>query len=576
MPRIGPMFKVLKLIFPYVKPYWKEALFCTFLALPLSGIKAYEAYLVKDIFDKGFSPDSTFEEARNLAILLVALMILNYPLRYFHYFGLRQVVDKTSRKIQSVMFKKFQRLPASFFATQKQGNLISIAMGDTNTFAESFRFGLEIIREPFTALALLGVAFYHDWQLTLVIFAVAPLFILTFHYSGKRIRKYSGFANQDRADMTHGVSESLVGQKIIKAFGLQNYVDARFEKIQNLWIKNRTKVNSSEEHSHPAVELIGSFAFAGVIIFAHHRITSGALTTGGFISFVAALAMFMDPVRRFTKANAKLNQARAAADRIFKLLDMPEEKEEGKVVLESFKNSIEFKNLTFSYGEGTILKNFNLTIKKGQKVGLVGLSGSGKSTLVSLLLRLYPVDNGMIFIDGVDINDYTLESVRGVFSLVSQDIFLFNDTIRENLTTGEAYSDDEIMQALEISYAKDFVNDLPKGILTPIGDRGLRLSGGQSQRITIARAFLKNRDVLLFDEATSALDNESEKIVQKALESVAGHKTVIAVAHRLSTLKDYDMIVVMKEGVVVEQGNHQMLINHNGEYRKLYELSQKD
>lgn len=549
---------------------------CTLLAFPLSGIKAYEAYLVKDIFDKGFSEDSSFADARNLALILIGLGLLNYPLRYFHYFGLRQIVDKTARSIQSVIFKKFQKLPASFFAQQKQGNLISMAMNDTSTFADSFRFGLEIIREPFTALALLGVAFYHDWQLTLVIFAVAPLFILTFHYTGKRIRRYSGHAQQDRADMTHGVSEALTGQKIIKAFGLQLYVNNRFERIQDLLILHRTKVNSSEEHSHPLVELIGSFAFAGVIVFAHHRITSGALTTGGFISFVAALAMFMDPVRRFTKANAKLNQARAAADRIFKLLDMPEEKEDGKKVLEGFKDSIEFRNLTFSYGEGDILKNFNLTIKKGQKVGLVGLSGSGKSTLVSLLLRLYPVDNGQIFIDGVDINDYTLESVRKIFSLVSQDIFLFNDTVRENLTTGEEYSDEEIDKALEISYAKDFINDLPKGIMTPIGDRGLRLSGGQSQRLTIARAFLKNRDVLLFDEATSALDNESEKIVQKALEKVAGHKTVIAVAHRLSTLKDYDMIVVMKEGVVVEKGNHEELIQHNGEYRKLYELSQKD
>lgn len=570
------MFYIIRIMLPYLKPHWKGAVFCTLLALPLSAIKAYEAYLVKDIFDKGFSPDSTFEEARNLALILIGLGILNYPLRFFHYFGLRQLVDQISRSIQSILFGKFQRLPASFYAQQKQGNLVSTAMNDTSMFAESFKSALEVIREPFTAISLLGVAFYHDWQLTLVIFAVAPLFLVTFHYTGTRTRRYTASAQQDRAEMTHSVGEAIVGQKIIKAFGLQKYVNERFEKLQDLLIKHRTKSNSAEEHSHPSVELIGSIAFAGVIIFAHHRITTGALTTGGFISFVAALAMFMDPIRRFSKANTKLNQARAAADRIFKLMDIPEEKEDGKKTLESFNNQIEFRNVTFSYGEGNVLQNFNLTINKGQKIGLVGLSGSGKSTLVSLLLRLYPVENGMIFIDGVDINDYTLESVRSVFSLVSQDIFLFNDTIRENLTTGEKYSDEEISRALEISYAKDFVNELPSGILTPIGDRGLRLSGGQSQRITIARAFLKNREILLFDEATSALDNESEKIVQKALESVAGHKTVIAVAHRLSTLKDYDKIVVMREGVVVEEGNHMALMNQNGEYRKLYELSQKD
>jgi len=549
---------------------------CALLAIPLSGIKAFEAYLVKDIFDKGFSADSTFAEVRNLALILIGIGVVNYPLRFFHYFGLRQMVDKATRGVQSVIFKKFQKLPASFFTQQKQGNLISTAMSDTYVFGEAFKNSLEVVREPLTAISLLGVAIYHDWQLALVIFATAPLFVVTFHYTGKRIRRYVSAAQQDKADMTHSVGESLNGQKIIKAFGLQDYVNERFEKVQDLLIAHRTKSNSAEEHSHPLIELIGSLAFAGVLVFAHHRIISGALTTGGFISFVAALAMFMDPVRRFTKANAKLNQARAAADRIFKLLNIPEELEEGKKELTGFHDSIEFRNLTFSYGEGDVLRNFNLTIKKGQKVGLVGLSGSGKSTLVSLLLRLYPVDNGTIFIDGVDINDYSLSSVRGLFSLVSQDIFLFNDTIKENLTTGEEYSEEEIQKALEISYSEEFIKELPKGILTPIGDRGLRLSGGQSQRITIARAFLKNRDILLFDEATSALDNESEKIVQKALEKVAGHKTVIAVAHRLSTLKDYDLIVVMKEGEAIEQGSHESLMEQNGEYRKLFELSQKD
>jgi subfamily B ATP-binding cassette protein MsbA len=288
---------------------------------------------------------------------------------------------------------------------------------------------------------------------------------------------------------------------------------------------------------------------------------------------VAALAMFMDPIRRFSKANAKLNQAQAAASRIFSLLDVKEEPQIHLKELPTFSESIEFRNITFSYGEGTVLKNFNLTIKKGEKVGLVGLSGSGKSTLVSLLLRLYDVSEGEVLIDGVNVNQYSLSSVRRVFGLVSQDIFLFNDTVRENLTTGDRHSDEEIKKALEISYAWEFVKDLPKGLNTPIGDRGLRLSGGQSQRLTIARAFLKNREVLLFDEATSALDNESEKIVQAALERVAGHKTVIAVAHRLSTLKDFDRIIVMKDGKKIEEGNHMSLMQQDGEYRKLYELS---
>ena len=567
------MLKVLKLMFPYLRPFWKEALLATLLAFPLSAIKAYEAFLVKDIFDKGFSPNSTFEDARNLALLLIGLGILNFPLRYYHYFGLRQVVDKSTRLIRSKIYHKFQVLPAKFYSQSKQGTLISTIMNDTAVFSEAFKNSLEVVREPITALSLLGVAFYHDWQLTLIIFATAPLFVITFHFTGKRIRKYVGRAQQDNADMTHVVGEALGGQKIVKAFGLQDYIVGRFEKMQQQFLDHRKKSNSAEELSHPLVELIGSIAFAGVIIFAHHRITSGQLTTGGFISFVAALAMFMDPVRRYSKANAKLNQAQAAATRIFGLLSVPEEPQANLRELTEFRSTIEFRNVTFSYGEGDVLKNFNLVIHKGSKIGLVGLSGSGKSTLVSLLLRLYDVKHGEILIDGVNINEYTLPSVRKIFGLVSQDIFLFNDTVRENLTTGDPHTEEEIRHALDISYAWDFVKDLPQGLETPIGDRGLRLSGGQSQRLTIARAFLKNRDILLFDEATSALDNESEKIVQKALDRVAGHKTVIAVAHRLSTLKDFNRIIVMKDGQKIEEGSHPELMEKNGEYRKLYELS---
>lgn len=570
------MLKVLKLMFPYIRPFWKQAVFAALLAFPLSAIKAYEAFLVKDIFDKGFSPDSTSADALKLALILIGLGILNYPLRYYHYFGLRQVVDKSTRLIRSAIYKKFQVLPAKYYSQQKQGTLVSTIMADTAVFSEAFKNSLEVVREPFTALSLLGVAFYHDWQLTLIIFATAPLFIVTLHFSGKRIRKYTSKAQQDNAEMTHIVGEALGGQKIVKAFGLQDYIISRFEKFQERLLFHRKKSNSAEEISHPLVELIGSFAFAGVIVFAHHRITTGQLTTGGFISFVAALAMFMDPVRRFSKANAKLNQAQAAATRIFGLLEVKEEPSVDLKELTGFHKTIEFKDITFSYGEGVVLKNFNLTIQKGQKIGLVGLSGSGKSTLVSLLLRLYDVTEGAILIDGVNINEYSLPSVRKVFGLVSQDIFLFNDTVRENLTTGDVHTDEEIQHALEISYAWEFVKDLPQGLETTIGDRGLRLSGGQSQRLTIARAFLKNRDVLLFDEATSALDNESEKIVQAALERVAGHKTVIAVAHRLSTLKDFNRIVVMKDGRKIEEGSHPELMEMNGEYKKLYELSQRN
>jgi len=567
------MFLLLKQMFPFLRPYLKYAIAATLCAFPIAAIKAYQAYFVKNVIDGIFDPNATEQYAYQLAGTLVALALINYPFRYFHFFGMRMVVDKATCDIRAEIYKKFQNLSSSFYSDSKQGQLLSVMISDTQIFASSFMHALDIIREPLTAVMLLGVAFYHDWKLTLIIFIVLPFFVIIFTVTGKRIRRYIERSQADQANMTHHAAEGLVGQKIIKAFNLQSYMLKRFDAAQLNFIKHKTKSNSAEEHSHPLIETVGSFAFATVIVIAFYRHKEGGLTTGEFISFIGALAMFMDPVRRYSKANTKLNQARAAASRIFKLLDQKEEVNEGTIEFKEFKDSIEFKNVTFAYGKDPVIKDFNLKISKGEKVALVGLSGSGKSTLVALLLRLYDISEGEIFIDGINIKDYTLKSLRNVFALVSQDIFLFNDTVKENILAGEKFSEEQIQHALEVSYAGEFVNSLSEGLETQIGDRGLRLSGGQSQRLTIARAFLRDCPILLFDEATSALDNESEKIVQKALDQVAGHKTVLAIAHRLSTIQNYDRIIVMKSGLKVEEGRHEGLLAQGGEYFKLYELT---
>ena len=570
------MIQIIKLMFPFLRPYMTMAVLSTLCAIPIAGLKAYQAYLVKDVFDKGFSPDATSQDAMLLAGIIFGIAVVNYPFRFWHFYGMRMVVDLATCRIRDRIYQKYQNLSATYFSGAKQGNLLSIMISDTIVFAESFMAALDILREPLVAIGLLGVAFYHDWQLTLIIFLAAPLFIFIISSYGNRIRRFVNLAQEDNAEMTHHVAEGLIGQKIIKAFNLQKYIISRFEKEQDKFIGHKTKSNAAEEHSHPMVEIVGALAFAGIIVFAHHRITSGELTTGGFVSFVAAMAMFMEPVRRFSKSSAKLYQARAAAERIFKVLNEPEEVDGGTLELKAFEDKIEVKDMTFSYGEAPVIKNLDLTIKKGEKVALVGLSGSGKSTLINLLLRLYNIEQGEILIDGKNIQNYKLSELRGNFALVSQDVFLFNDTIRENLRAGNDYSEAQINQALEVSYASEFIKNLPEGIETHIGDRGLKLSGGQAQRLTIARAFLRDCDILLFDEATSALDNESEKIVQKALDEVANQKTVIAVAHRLSTIQNYDKIVVMKEGRKVQEGTHAELLAVEGEYKKLYQLSQSD
>jgi subfamily B ATP-binding cassette protein MsbA len=511
-----------------------------------------------------------------LSLALLGLGILNFPARFFHFYWIRYVVEKATCSIRSEIYNKLQRLPLSFYAKKKQGALISNLLSDTQVFSMGFRSSVDIIREPLTAFIMFGLAFWRDWQLTSIIALAFPLFALILNKSGKKMRDYQGDVQEELSEMTHSVAEGIAGQKIAKAFNIQSYIHKRFSQKQNRFFKAQMKTAFVEEIAHPLVEFVGFFAFSGIIFFAHYRITSNEISTGDFVSFLAALALIMDPIRKYSQANIKLNQASAAGKRIFEILSLQEEKNEGAFDPEEFNERIEFKNVSFSYGEGNgnVLTDVSFTIEKGEKVGLVGLSGSGKSTLINLLLSLYPINKGEILIDGRPISSLKLDSLRSLFALVNQDIFLFNDTILENLTLGETQTYQNIEESLKVAYAGGFIHELPQKMETLIGDRGMRLSGGQKQRLTIARAYLRNSDVLLFDEATSALDNESEKIVQRALQDLAGNKTVLAVAHRLSTIQDFDKIIVLKGGRIIEQGTHHELLNKWGEYSKLYELSQ--
>jgi subfamily B ATP-binding cassette protein MsbA len=565
--------KFLKRLFPYIKAHLKLAIGAFLLSFVLAGLKVYQAYLVKPIFDKGLSEKATFEEVLLLGGILLAVMLINFPSRFLHFYWLRFIVDKATCAVRSQMFEKLQRLPISYFQKNKGGNLVSHLVVDTQIFSQGFRAIIDAWREPITGIGFLALAFYRDWALTLIIIAVVPLFLIIFQKSGKHVKNHQAKVQDEQGEMTHVITEGVQGQKITKAFNLQAYVKSRFEKIQNRFFESQMKTTWVEEFAHPLVELVGGIAFSGIIVFAHYRIKSGAMTTGDFVSFVTALALFMDPIRKLSQANIKLSQAQAAGARIFSLLDLPEEPDKGKKEVK-FEKEIKVENLSFSYGDGEVLKDFSMTIKKGEKVALVGLSGSGKSTLMNLFLGLYPFKYGAITIDGTPLQDFSLQSLRDMFGLVSQDLFLFNDSVKENLMVGKNVNASDVAKALKVAYADEFIKKLPENIETIIGDRGTRLSGGQAQRITIARAFLQKSSVLLFDEATSALDNESEKVVQKALDELSKDHTVIAVAHRLSTIQDFDRIYLLKDGRLVESGTHTSLISAQGEYSKLYELSQ--
>ena len=568
--------KFSKKIIPYVKEEKTKVVVAIFFSFVLAGLKGMQAYIVKPIFDHGLSPTSTIEDNVTLVLQLLIIVLVNFPARFFHFYWIRFVVDKATCKIRNQMYKKLQHIPLSFFSESKQGELVSNLLNDTITFSHGFRAVIDLIREPITALVMLSLAFSRDWQLTLVIFAAAPLFIIIFNRSGFLVRNQQQVVQEKIAQMTHVVGEGVVGQKISKSFNLQEYVLDRFKKAQEHFFDAQMKTAKTEEIAHPLVEFVGGLAFSGIILFAHYRIKSGGMTTGDFVSFITAMALFMDPIRKYSQANVKLNQARAAGERIFNLLDEPEEADFGKVEIENLNSEIIINDLAFSYDQNrNVLDKVNLSIKSGDKVAFVGLSGSGKSTLINLLLGLYDISKKKIMIDGNDINDIKKSSLRNLFSLVSQDIFLFNDSIKENLSVGRNLSEDEIKNSLEVAHADEFVNRLADGVETNIGDGGLKLSGGQRQRLTIARAFLKQSPILLLDEATSALDNESEKMVQKALDKLSANKTVIAVAHRLSTIQEFDCIYVFDEGEIVESGTHDELLSLKGNYFKLYELSKK-
>lgn len=571
------MFHLIKNeLLPYIRPHKSKAIGAVVLSFLIAGIGGLQVRLVKPLFDTGLGPEATAKEVYWLAGALLALGLIHFPLRFFHFYWIRYIVDRATCALREELFAKMQKLPTFYFSHAKQGDLISHVLNDTYIFSQGFRSFIDLIREPLKGIVFLSMAFWSDWQLTCIVFVIAPFLIVIFNVSGKKVRENQSQVQRDQGHLTHNISEGISAHKVTKAFNLQNYVIQRFNKAQDLFFRSQMRTTLVEEMAHPLVELVGTLAFAGVIVFAHYRVTKGGTTVGDFVSFVAALALFMDPIRKFSQANIKLGQAKAAAERIFALLALEEERDEGPFRVEHFQEQIEVKNVSFSYGERDVLKNVSMHIRKGEKVAFVGLSGSGKSTLINLFLNLYPVSRGEILIDGKPLHSIRLADLRDLFGLVSQDIFLFHESIKENLLLGKDLGAEKVQQALDVAYASEFVEKFAEGVQTMVGDRGAKLSGGQQQRITIARAFLQNNDILLFDEATSALDNESEKVVQKALMAIAGHKTVIAVAHRLSTIQDFDRIYVMHDGEVVEFGNHRELMALDGEYAKLYDLSQKN
>ena len=558
-----------------VKRYIPE-LSLTFLFIILTSLTtAATAWLldpaIKEIF-----------ENKNIKMLyfIPLAIVLTFIIKAFAIYGTRIVTIKVGIKIikniQTLMAKKFLLSDISHITKKHSGKYLSNFTTDTGIlFGVLTGVVVTLFKETFTLIALLGLMFYHDWQLSLLAIIMIPIAALSSKNLGKKMGKKVYLSLEASDKFMKFLSEMIKGSWLIKIYQKEEEELKRISMVIDERFKAIRKVEQTRLGAGPIMEIISAIAIAIVVFFAGYRSMQGAITLGEFVSFLAALMLAYQPVRALAGINIGMQEGIAAAKRIYEIIDQKNEiyHDENAPSLKLNNASIEFKNISFTYPDGThALKNLSAKIEGGTKVGLVGISGSGKTTFLNLIPRFFHLKNGSIFIDNQNINDINLNSLRKEISLVSQDVILFDDTIRANILYGNAFaSNEEIIEACKFAAAQDFVEKLPNKYETIIGENGIKLSGGQKQRLSIARAILKNSSIILLDEATSSLDSESESVIQKAIENLTKNKTTIIIAHRLSTVMNCDKILVFENGQIIEEGKHEFLVNNSSTYKKLYE-----
>jgi subfamily B ATP-binding cassette protein MsbA len=568
--------ELIKRIFrTQVKKYIPE-LSLTFLFIILTSLTtAATAWLldpaIKEIFEN--------KNTKMLYFIPVAI-VLTFVIKAFSIYGTRIVTIKVGIKIikniQTLMAKKFLLSDISHITKKHSGKYLSNFTNDTGVlFGVLTGVFVTLFKETFTLIALLGLMFYHDWQLSLLAIIMIPIAAFSSRNLGKKMGKKVNISLEASDKFMKFLSEMIKGSWLIKIYQKEEEELKRISMVIDERFKAIRKVEQTRLGAGPIMEIISAIAIAIVVFFAGYRSMQGAITLGEFVSFLAALMLAYQPVRALAGINIGIQEGIAAAKRIYEIIDQKNEiyHDENAPSLKLNNASIEFKNISFTYPDGThALKNLSAKIEGGTKVGLVGISGSGKTTFLNLIPRFFHLKNGSIFIDNQNINDINLNSLRKEISLVSQDVILFDDTIRANILYGNAFaSNEEIIEACKFAAAEDFVEKLPNKYETIIGENGIKLSGGQKQRLSIARAILKNSSIILLDEATSSLDSESESVIQKAIENLTKNKTTIIIAHRLSTVMNCDKILVFENGQIIEEGKHEFLVNNSSTYKKLYE-----
>jgi len=568
-------FQIYKRLLHYVKPYWRRMVLAIVSAILLAGANTSIAWIVKKIMDDIFA-EKNMHMLTLIPIAIVALYFLKGLFGYgqaylMGYVGIRVVTD-----IRNEIYHHLQTLSLAFFTKNPTGVLMSRLSNDTTLLQSTVSNSItSLLRDALTIIGLTGYTFWVNWKLALISYLIILWAIIPIQIFGKKSRKFSTKGQRKMADISKFLYETISGIRIVKAFCMEDYENRRFSEENFRFFKIMIKRLRIRSLASPTMEMLGGFAIAGILYYGGYSVIKGYITPGDFFSFVAAFAMMYKPVRDLNRLNQMVQEGLAAAVRTFEVLDFKADvvDKPNAIVQPRIKEQIEFRNVSFQYDEELILKDINLKVKVGEIIAIVGTSGTGKTTLVNLIPRFYDVTSGAILIDSVDIREGTLKSLRDQIGIVTQEIILFNDTIKNNISYGSmSKSDQEIIAAAKAAYAHEFIIDTPNGYDTIIGERGVKLSGGQKQRIAIARALLKNAPILILDEATSSLDSKAEEEVQVALEKLMEGRTTFIIAHRLSTIKKAHRIIVLSDGRMVEEGTHSELLALQGEYHKLYKM----
>ncbi|AVF33903.1 lipid A ABC transporter ATP-binding protein/permease MsbA [Rahnella sikkimica] len=569
-------WQTFRRLWPMITPF-KAGLIASALALVANAASdTFMLSLLKPLLDDGFGK-------ADRAILLwmplvvIGLMIVRGVSGYISSYCISWVSGKVVMQMRRRLFGHMMRMPVAFFDQQSTGTLLSRITYDSEQVASSSSSALvTVVREGASIIGLFIMMFYYSWQLSVILLVIAPIVSIVIRVVSKRFRNISKTMQNTMGQVTTSAEQMLKGHKEVLIFGGQKVETERFDKVSNRMRQQGMRMVSAASISDPIIQLIASLALAFVLYAASFPSVMETLSAGTITVVFSSMIALMRPLKSLTNVNAQFQRGMAACQTLFSILDMEQEKDEGKLEVKRVKGEVEFKNVTFTYPGRDIpaLRDISFALPEGKTVALVGRSGSGKSTIANLLTRFYDIQEGKILMDGHDLREYTLSSLRDQVALVSQNVHLFNDTIANNIAYARTdhYSREEIEKAATMAYAMDFIGKMDKGLDTVIGENGVLLSGGQRQRIAIARALLRDSPILILDEATSALDTESERAIQAALDELQKNRTSLVIAHRLSTIEKADEILVIEDGCIVERGSHAQLLEERGVYSQLYRM----